>query len=389
MSMIDDITSRISALEQMFPALGPSTSAADGSDGSDSVSSSGAPVTTTADGSAPLTVFDSELQSAMAAESDPADSTGQVEMPDPTTTATGTATAAIATAGGGVTGSAVVTDAEKYLGVPYVYGGTNPATGLDCSALVQRTYADLGITLPRTSQEQSTVGTAVASLAQAQPGDLLGFDGTPPTHTGIYIGNNQMVVAPHTGEQVQIQTVSTTPTTIRRILGTSADTTMTSTTMASAALVSRPAALGGLGSATVGALTSGQVTNPAGAVTYATQFAAAEQKYDLPSGLLSAVAHAESDYQPGAVSSAGAVGLMQLMPATAAALGVDPTDPHQSIDGAAKLLQGEIAKYNSVPLALAAYNAGGPAVDKYDGIPPYPQTQAYVHKIMGYLNGDA
>jgi cell wall-associated NlpC family hydrolase len=384
MSTIDDITSRISALEQMFPALSPAA----GADDSDSVSSAGAPVTTTADGSGPLTVFDSELQSALAAEADQVDSTGHVEIPaSPATSdssAGGTESAAIGTAGTtGTTGSAVVADAEKYIGVPYVYGGTNPATGLDCSALVQRAYADLGITLPRTSQEQSTMGTAVASLAQAQPGDLLGFDGTPPTHTGIYIGNNQMVVAPHTGEKVQIQTVSKTPTTIRRIIGTAADTTVATSSSAASALVSRPAALGGLGS------TPATVTNPAGAATYATQFAAAEQKYSLPSGLLSAVAHAESDYQSGAVSSAGAIGLMQLMPATASALGVDPTDPSQAIDGAAKLLQGEIAKYNSVPLALAAYNAGGPAVDKYDGIPPYPETQSYVQKVMGYLNGDA
>jgi cell wall-associated NlpC family hydrolase len=381
MSTIDDITSRISALEQMFPALSP----AGGVDDSDDVSSGSAPATTTADGSGPLTVFDSELQSALAAEADQVDSTGHVEIPASQPTAgsdsSGAETAAIGTSG--TTGSAVVADAEKYIGVPYVYGGTNPATGLDCSALVQRAYADLGITLPRTSQEQSTMGTAVASLAQAQPGDLLGFDGTPPTHTGIYIGNNQMVVAPHTGEKVQIQTVSKTPTTIRRIVGTSADTTLTTSSSATSALVSRPAALGGLGS------TPASVTNSAGAATYATQFAAAEQKYSLPSGLLSAVAHAESDYQPGAVSSAGAIGLMQLMPATASALGVDPTDPSQAIDGAAKLLQGEIAKYNSVPLALAAYNAGGPAVDKYDGIPPYPETQSYVQKVMGYLNGDA
>lgn len=389
MSIIDDITSRISALEQLFPALAPASSA----DDSDGVSSSGAPVTTTADGSGPLTVFDSELQSAMAAEADQVDSTGHVEIPASSATSatasSGSETGAVATSGtSGTSGADVVADAEKYIGVPYVYGGTNPATGLDCSALVQRAYADLGITLPRTSQEQSTMGTAVSSLAQAQPGDLLGFDGTPPTHTGIYIGNNQMVVAPHTGEKVQIQTITSTPTTIRRIIGTSADpTSISSASTAAAALTSRPAALGGLGSTST--TPTNAVTNPAGAATYATEFAAAEQKYNLPNGLLSAVAHAESDYQPGAVSSAGAIGLMQLMPATAAALGVDPTDPTQAIDGAAKLLQGEIAKYNSVPLAVAAYNAGGPAVDKYDGIPPYPETQSYVQKVMGYLNGDA
>ncbi len=364
MSIVDDITSRISAIEQLFPGLASTVSGT--ADSSVSSSPSGA---STSAGGTPLTAFDSELQSAQAAEADPADSTGGTEMP----VADSTGTPAT-----GVTGSAVVSDAEKYLGVPYVYGGTNPATGLDCSALVQRTYGDLGISLPRTSQEQSTLGTPVASLAQAQPGDLVGF-GSPATHIGIYIGNNQMIDAPHTGEKVQIQTLTTEPTSIRRILGSSVDTTAT-TDAAATALTSRPAALGGPGM--TGSATS---SYPSGEAAYATQFSAAEQQYGLPTGLLSAVAHTESNYQPGAVSSAGAIGLMQLMPSTASALGVDPTNPSQAIDGAAKLLQGEIAKYKSVPLALAAYNAGGPAVDKYGGIPPYPQTQAYVQRVMSYL----
>jgi cell wall-associated NlpC family hydrolase len=380
MSIVDDITSRISALEQLFPALSTGTSLAASEDASDSSVSSS---TGTA---APAVAFDSELQSALAAQADQTDSTGAVEIPGGSLAASTTGSgntagadtaSAQSTTGSGITGSAVVADAEKYIGVPYVYGGTNPATGLDCSALVQRTYADLGITLPRTSQEQSTQGTAVASLADAQPGDLVAFN-SPATHIGIYIGNNQMVVAPHTGEKVQIQTITKTPSSIRRIIGSSVDTTATAaTSAASAVLINRPAALGGLGAYATGES------------AYAAQFTAAEQKYDLPTGLLSAVAKAESGYQPSAVSSAGAIGLMQLMPATASALGVDPTNPTQSIDGAARLLQGELAKYGSVPLALAAYNAGGPAVDKYGGVPPYPETQNYVKEIMSDLGEPA
>ena len=125
---------------------------------------------------------------------------------------------------------------------------------------------------------------------------------------------------------------------------------------------------------------------PSGASTYAATFSAAEQRYGLPTGILSAVAHAESNYRPDAVSSAGAVGIMQLMPDTAKALGVDATNPVQAIDGAARLLKGQLDKYGSVQLALAAYNAGGPTVDRYGGIPPYPETQNYVQKVMSYMN---
>jgi cell wall-associated NlpC family hydrolase len=397
MSIIDDITSRIASLEQLFPALAGNSS----TDASDPTDVSGAVGT-------PAVAFDSQLQSALAAEADPADSTGAVEQPGGGAAATtssgsgstgtaatsdGTSSAALSSAStsstgsAGLTGTAVVTDAEKYIGVPYVYGGTNPAVGLDCSALVQRTYADLGVSLPRTSEEQSTQGTAVASLAQAQPGDLVCFN-SPATHIGIYIGNNQMVVAPHTGEKVQIQTITKTPSSIRRIVGTSLDPTVSSSpSLSSAVLTGRPAALGGLGG--TASVTTSMSSYPSGEAAYAADFTAAEQKYSLPTGLLSAVAKAESSYQPGAVSSAGAIGLMQLMPATASALDVDPTDPVQSIDGAAQLLKGELTKYGSVPLALAAYNAGGPAVDKYGGIPPYPETENYVQEIMGYLSGQS
>ena len=80
-----------------------------------------------------------------------------------------------------VTGDQVVADARKYLGIPYVWGGTDPAKGLDCSGLVQRVYADLGIDLPRVSQDQARVGQAVPSLAQARPGDLSASGRRPTT----------------------------------------------------------------------------------------------------------------------------------------------------------------------------------------------------------------
>ncbi len=108
------------------------------------------------------------------------------------------------------------------------------------------------------------------------------------------------------------------------------------------------------------------------------------QKYKLDAALLKALIHAESGFNPQAVSPAGAKGLTQLMPATAAALGVtDPFDPAQSIDGGARYLRAQLDRFGGdEALALAAYNAGPAAVIKYRGIPPYKETQNYVQKVL-------
>lgn len=107
-----------------------------------------------------------------------------------------------ATVPGTATGNAVVADAKKYLGVPYVWGGTDPKTGLDCSGLVQRVYKDLGIDLPRVAIDQGNAGTTVPNLAAAKPGDLLVMHNGG--HIGIYAGNNQYIHAPMPGQNVQI-----------------------------------------------------------------------------------------------------------------------------------------------------------------------------------------
>ena len=109
---------------------------------------------------------------------------------------------------------------------------------------------------------------------------------------------------------------------------------------------------------------------------------AAADKYGLPRNLVRSVMKVESNFQPGAVSPKGAIGLMQLMPGTAQTLGVDPNDPVQNVDAGARYLRQLLEKYDrQLWHALAAYNAGPQAVDKYNGIPPYRETINYVVRI--------
>lgn len=112
-------------------------------------------------------------------------------------------------------------------------------------------------------------------------------------------------------------------------------------------------------------------------------------EYGVDVNLLKAVAQAESGFDTNAVSSCGAMGIMQLMPATANSLGVeDPYDARQNITGGAKMLAYLLDDYNgNVTLALAAYNAGSGAVNKYGGVPPYTETQNYISKINDILGG--
>lgn len=274
----------------------------------------------------------------------------------------GTSATAAATGGAGATstvdlGAAAVAKATEYSGVPYLWGGEDPKTGVDCSGLVQTVYGQLGIDLPRVAADQSRAGTRVASLDQARPGDLV-FFGSPAHHVGIYVGDDRMIDAPRTGKTVGVHRLWGTPSSIRRVVPE----------VASAA------------PSTAGSSTAG-LTGP-----YAELFAAAGARYGVDPALLSAVAKAESGYNPRAVSQTGAQGLMQLMPGTARSLGVaNAYDPAQAVDGAARMLSELITSFGGrVDLALAGYNAGPGAVRTYGGIPPYSETQNYVRRVTQY-----
>ena len=129
---------------------------------------------------------------------------------------------------------------------------------------------------------------------------------------------------------------------------------------------------------------------PSRAAQYESIFDEASRTYGVSKSLLLAVAKAESNFDKNSVSHAGAQGIMQLMPGTAKTLGVkNAFDPYENIMGGAKLLRDNIKSFGSVPLALAAYNAGPGAVKKYGGVPPYKETQNYVKKIMADLGDSA
>ncbi len=269
-----------------------------------------------------------------------------------------TAPPALAPQPAAATGAAAVALAKEQLGTPYVFGGEAPG-GFDCSGLIQWTYRQLGVELPRVSWQQGKTGTAV-SPEQAQAGDLVYFDRPGQVdHIGIYAGDGTWVVAPHTGAQVRVEKVDLNEaTSIRRVTGGAAPSVPSGAAGWAAAL-------------------------PAAARPYASAIARAAAAEGVDPALLSSVAWTESGFRPDARSGAGALGLMQLMPATAAGLGVDPLDPSQALVGGARYLRAQLDRFdNRAELALAAYNAGPTAVRRHGGIPPYPETQAYVTRVL-------
>ena len=170
----------------------------------------------------------SQLSGATAAKAVGAASTASATGSDAEFASTLSSLTSAATAGtdtgasGGAAADGKVLDAvQKYLGLPYIWGGNDPAQGLDCSSFVQNVYKDLGHTLPRVTWDQMNSGTEVSSMAEAQPGDLLfSHDGG---HVAIYLGNGKAVDAPQPGQTIAIRDAWETDanvTTIRRILPT-------------------------------------------------------------------------------------------------------------------------------------------------------------------------
>ena len=161
---------------------------------------------------------------------------------------------------------------------------------------------------------------------------------------------------------------------------------------ASPALTAAGATLASAG--TTGATRAGATaaTTPTGTgasltgVPYGDEITAAAQRNGIDPALLAGLVRQESDFNANAVSPAGARGLTQLMPGTAAGLGVgDPSDPVQALEGGARYLKQQLDAFGGdVTKALAAYNAGPGAVQRFGGVPPYAETQAYVRKVQAF-----
>lgn len=157
----------------------------------------------------------------------------------------------------------------------------------------------------------------------------------------------------------------------------------------------------------LGLLGAGTGAHPSPAIAYASALRAFDPRLDdaralrlagrvlresdaagLDARFVVALVAVESSWQPDAVSPAGARGLGQLMPATAAGLGVDPDDPEANLHGTVVHLTRLLARYRGFPpqeryvRAIASYDAGSGAVDRYDGVPPYPETQRYVRRVI-------
>lgn len=264
----------------------------------------------------------------------------------------------VANQAGSALGQQIVTNAEKYLGTPYVYGGESPG-GFDCSGLVQYVYKQVGVQLSRTTYDQFKQGTPV-SQSDLAPGDLVFFEPSSkgPGHVGIYAGDGNVVEAPHTGDVVKVASLSGM--------------------ISSDGYVGARRIISGNGNDTGLEATSSKLT-------YADLVNSAGQKYGVDPNLIAGVIKVESDWDPNATSSAGAKGLMQLMDSTASSLGVaDSYNPYQNVMGGVAYLAQLLQHYGgNKTLALAAYNEGEGNLASH-GI--FSSTRGYVNKVLNYAS---
>jgi cell wall-associated NlpC family hydrolase len=218
LSRISDIQATLARFDAVNVAATSSTSAA-----------TAATTTTTSDGTGTAGKFADALAAAS------------------TSAASAAGAAGIAT--GSVTGTDIVTSAQKYLGVPYVFGGKS-SSGMDCSGLVQKVYSDMGISVPRLVSGQMKIGTEVASLADAKPGDLIVTGGGE--HILIYAGNHKVIHAPYEGRtvcEVEAYMKDSDIDTIRRVIP---DAPVASTTASTGAASSATALTAARAAATAG-----------------------------------------------------------------------------------------------------------------------------------------
>jgi cell wall-associated NlpC family hydrolase len=154
---------------------------------------------------------------------------------------------------GDATGADLIEASKKYIGLPYVWGGTDPSVGLDCSSFVQQSFRDIGVDVPRVTWDQINVGTEVSSMAEARPGDLLfSFDGG---HVSIYLGNGKAIDAPQPGDTIQIRDAwenESNITAIRRVIPSGDEAS------AGAGISAAGASTGGSGAALTDMLSSAQ-----------------------------------------------------------------------------------------------------------------------------------
>jgi len=266
---------------------------------------------------------------------------------------------------GGVSGTAlgkeIIQKAESYLNTPYVWGGESPE-GFDCSGLVQYVYKQFGIELGRTTYDQIDEGVSIPKQ-NLQPGDLVFFgdNASSPSHVGIYAGGDEFIESPHTGASVRISNLDNRSDYVgaRRVISAQDTGDVIET------------------SSSENSTYSGK---------YSSYINSAASKYGIPAALIAAVIENESGWTNPSANSAGAIGIMQVTKGSAEDSGygnANLQDIQTNImAGSAELARDLQAFDGNLTEAIAAYNAGIGAVQKYGGIPPYSETQNYVPKVL-------